>query len=211
MSRLVLLCAAAFAALAVLVTVGAVPGDAAVSTAAVDAARTDPTTTRLAQAVEAVTQPGWVYLAGLLAVVLALVAGRRRQAVAALAAGAVAAVASPLLKALTDRARPALEAGLTSAGGGSFPSGHALASATVVLSLVLLLVAPRFRGVAAVAGAVELCVVAVDRVWLGAHWPSDVLGGWLLAVVVVGTATVLSERHGHGPGAPARARQQGRG
>ncbi|PRY17888.1 phosphatase PAP2 family protein [Kineococcus rhizosphaerae] len=211
MSRLVLLCAAAFAALTVLVTVGAAPGDAAVSAAAVQAARTSPATTRAAQVVEAVTQPGWVYLAGSLGLLLAFRGGRRRQAVAALAAGAVAAVASPLLKALTDRARPALEAGLTSAGGGSFPSGHVLASATVVLCLVLLLAPPTRWGVVAVLGAVELVVVSVDRVWLGAHWPSDVLGGWLLAAVLVGTATVLSQRHGHRRGAALRPRREGHG
>ncbi|MEZ0492936.1 phosphatase PAP2 family protein [Kineococcus sp. TBRC 1896] len=185
---LVALCALGFAALTVVVTVGAVPGDAAVSAAAVDSANASPGTTRVAQVVEALTQPVWVYLLGVLGVLAAHRAGRRRQAGAALAAGAVAAVASPALKALTDRGRPALEAGLTTAGGGSFPSGHTLASATVVLAAVLLLAPPAWRGVVAVLGATELVVVSIDRVWLGAHWPTDVLGAWLLAGAVVGAA-----------------------
>ncbi|WP_432511118.1 phosphatase PAP2 family protein [Kineococcus sp. SYSU DK001] len=210
--RLVALCGLGFVVLTVVVVAGTVPGDARVSAAAVDAALASPGPTRVAQVVEAVTQPVWVYLAGLAGVVVAHRRGRRRPARAALAAGAVAAVASPALKALTDRARPALEAGLTTADGGSFPSGHVLASTTVVLSFVLLLVPPSRRAAVAAVGAVELVVVAVDRVWLGAHWPSDVLGGWLLAAVLVGTAAwwaSRSERDRHLRGAPGGARLDG--
>jgi undecaprenyl-diphosphatase len=125
--------------------------------------------------------------------------------VAALAAGALASVASPAFKALTDRGRPALEAGLTTAHGGSFPSGHALASTTVVLAAVLLLAPPGRRRLVAVVGAVELAVVSVDRVWLGAHFPSDVLGAWLLAGALVGTAVWWagrSEQQAHRRRAP---------
>jgi undecaprenyl-diphosphatase len=202
-SRVVLLSALAFVVLTVLVTVGAADGvlsrvDDSVSTAAVEAAEQNSTTTRVAQTIEAVTQPVWVYLVGLVGVVWAWFAGRRAPAVAALCAGVVAAFASPAIKALVDRARPALDAGLTTAGGGAFPSGHVLASTTVVLLFVLLLVDPAWRGLAAVVGAVELGVVAVDRVWLGAHWPTDVLGGWLLALVIAGSARQVLRRSGRG-------------
>ncbi|MBB2902823.1 undecaprenyl-diphosphatase [Kineococcus radiotolerans] len=209
MSRAALGCAVAFAALAVLVTTGATArADAALSAAAVDAARAHPGPTRLAQLVEAVTQPVWVYLLGLAGVVAVWRRGRRRHARAALLAGALAALASPALKAAFGRERPALDAGFTTAGGGSFPSGHALASATVVLVAVLLLVPPRWRRAALALGVLELAVVAVDRVWVGAHWPSDVLAGFLLAGVVVAAVArpVLrpgrSEGDGDRPSAP---------
>nr|WP_276612368.1 phosphatase PAP2 family protein [Kineococcus vitellinus] len=123
--------------------------------------------------------------------------------------GALAAVLSPALKLLLGRERPALEAGLTSAGGGSFPSGHAMSSATVVLLAVVLLLRPgALRRLVGVLGALLLVVVAVDRVWLGAHWPTDVLGGWLLAAALVGAAAwwrQLSEHHGDEAAAPLRA------
>ncbi|WP_432540411.1 phosphatase PAP2 family protein [Kineococcus sp. SYSU DK002] len=212
MIRLALVCALGFVALTVAVTAGATAGLDALSAPAVQTAQASPATTRVAQVVEAVTQPVWVYLVGLAGVVVTYRGGRRRPAVAALAAGAVAAVASPAVKALTDRARPALEAGLTTAHGGSFPSGHVLASTTVVLTFVLLLAPPDRRGVVAVVGAVELVVVAVDRVWLGAHWPTDVLGGWLLAGALVGTASWWagrSEGDRHLGGAPGGARLDG--
>ncbi|GAA0289491.1 phosphatase PAP2 family protein [Kineococcus aurantiacus] len=212
--RLALACAAGFAALTVLVVVGEVPGDGAVSAAAVRAAQADPGLTRVAQVVEAVTQPVWVYLAGFVGVVAAHRAGRRRRARAALLAGAVASVASPVVKALTDRPRPALEAGLTTASGGSFPSGHVVASTTVVLVVAVLLVPRARRGAVLAVGAVEVALVAVDRVWLGAHWPTDVLGGWLLAGALVGAAAWWadrSERDGDRPGAALGAHRGGGG
>lgn len=163
----------------------------------------------MAQVVEHVTQPGWVYLAGFACVVLCWRAGRRRDAVTALVAGAVGSVTSPVVKALVGRERPALEAGLTTAGGGSYPSGHALASATVVLVLLLVLAPPaRSRGSrwGRWTAAVLFClVVGVDRVWLGAHWPSDVLGGWCLAAVIASLAalSVRGARQRTSPGGSA--------
>ncbi|WP_432522505.1 phosphatase PAP2 family protein [Kineococcus sp. SYSU DK006] len=203
-------CAAAAAALAVLVSTGASAGlDGPLSRAAVSAALEHPGPTRVAQVVEALTQPVWLYLLGALATAWCARAGRGRDALTALVTGAVAALLSPALKLLLARERPALEAGLTSAGGGSFPSGHAMSSATVVLIAVVLLLRPgALRRLVGVLGALLLLVVAVDRVWLGAHWPTDVLGGWLLAAALVGAAAwwrARSQRHGDGTGAPLRA------
>ncbi|WP_380156732.1 phosphatase PAP2 family protein [Kineococcus sp. R86509] len=212
MIRSALGCAVLFVALAVLVTTGATARpDRFLSELGTAAAGAHPTLTRVAQVVEAVTQPVWVYLAGLLGVVAVWRRGRPRAAVASLVAGAVASVTSPALKAAFDRERPAVDLGYTTAGGGSFPSGHALASATVVLLLVLVLVPARWRSRAIVLGSLELGVVAVDRVWVGAHWPSDVLAGFLLAgLIVLLAARFASEADGDpagaagGPGPEAR-------
>lgn len=174
------------------------PVDGPVSSAAVAEALRSPALTRGWQVVEAVTQPVWFHTAGVVGAVVVLRRGRRREAVAALASTAGAALVSPAVKALVGRPRPALDAGLTTAGGGSFPSGHALASATVVLYVLVLLLPPaasRARRVGRVAFAVAvLLVVGVDRVWLGAHWPSDVVAGWLLAGAVVATAAAVAHR-----------------
>lgn len=198
-----LACAAAAGLLALAVVRGwTAPVDGPVSRAAVAAALGSPGWTRGWQVVEAVTQPVWFHTAGVVAAVVVLrrseAAGRRRAAWAALAATTAAAVVSPVVKALVDRPRPALDAGLTTAGGGSFPSGHALASATVVLYVLVLLLPPaatraRRLGRRAAAAAV-LLVVGVDRVWLGAHWPSDVLAGWLVAGALVAAATAVARR-----------------
>lgn len=85
-------------------------------------------------------------------------------------------------KALVARARP--DAALADAvvSGWSFPSGHTSMSAIVFLTLGSLLAAMRVRQrerIFILATAVLLTVlVGISRVMLGAHWASDVLGGW---------------------------------
>ncbi|WP_432533567.1 phosphatase PAP2 family protein [Kineococcus arenarius] len=202
-------CTLAAAVLTALVVSGASAGlDGPLSRAAVSAALDAPALTRAAQVVEHVTEPVWVYLAGLAGVVACARSGRRRDALCALVAGVVAALASPLLKLLVGRVRPALEAGLTGSDGGSFPSGHAFASGTVVLGALVLLAPPaRSAGrlvLRAGAGALVLLLIGVDRVWLGAHWPTDVLGGWLMAAVLVCLAAAVAAR-----GRPATGRPVG--
>ncbi|GHH64227.1 phosphatase PAP2 family protein [Promicromonospora soli] len=105
---------------------------------------------------------------------------------------------SNLLKELVGRARPVLDQPVESAGGFSFPSGHAANTAAMTTALVVL-VWPSLRSralrVAAVAGAAVLTVAtAVDRVMLGVHYPSDVVAGILFGVGFV-LASYLTYRH----------------
>ncbi|GAA7197602.1 phosphatase PAP2 family protein [Helicobacter pylori] len=94
-----------------------------------------------------------------------------------------------LLKHFVARPRPATngELGeLAFAHGFSFPSGHALASALFYGSLALLLCYSNANHRTKTIGAVVLLfwifLMAYDRVYLGVHYPSDVLGGFLLGV-----------------------------
>ncbi|WP_454917462.1 phosphatase PAP2 family protein [Xanthobacter sediminis] len=66
----------------------------------------------------------------------------------------------------------------------SFPSGHAMLSAIVYLTLGALLARTQARTrvkvfLLAMAAAVTV-IVGVSRIYLGVHWPTDVLGGWML-------------------------------
>ncbi|MFI6407387.1 phosphatase PAP2 family protein [Streptomyces sp. NPDC050548] len=102
------------------------------------------------------------------------------------------------LKALVGRPRPVWPDPVDSAHYAAFPSGHAM-TATVVCGLLLWLLhhhgAGRVVWRTAMALAV-ICVVGVGltRVWLGVHWPSDVLGGWVLGALVVAVAVEVYER-----------------
>jgi undecaprenyl-diphosphatase len=107
---------------------------------------------------------------------------RAGTAVFVLAAVAGGALISSLLKAGIGRPRPDLVSQLVDVSTLSFPSGHAMASAATYLTLGTLLarVLPSRRlrvYVLTIAVAVTL-LVGVSRIYLGVHWPSDVLAGW---------------------------------
>jgi undecaprenyl-diphosphatase len=86
------------------------------------------------------------------------------------------------LKAALDRQRPDLVPALTEAHFASFPSGHSMAAAATYLTLGALIarVQPRRRlriYFLALSVLVTL-LVGVSRVYLGVHWPTDVVAGW---------------------------------
>lgn len=91
-----------------------------------------------------------------------------------------------LLKLLVARPRPVTNGELVFAHGFSFPSGHALASALFYGSLALLLCYSNANNRTKTIGAIILLfwivLMAYDRVYLGVHYPSDVLGGFCLGV-----------------------------
>jgi undecaprenyl-diphosphatase len=121
--------------------------------------------------------------------------GQRRHAVWAVVTVAVGGTLDTPLKELFARARPVFDVPVATAPGYSFPSGHALNTMIVGAGAVILgWSATRSRPparAALLAGATALVLVTgFDRVGLGVHYPSDVVGGWLigLATVLVTTA-----------------------
>ncbi|WP_306317172.1 MULTISPECIES: phosphatase PAP2 family protein [unclassified Streptomyces] len=102
------------------------------------------------------------------------------------------------LKAALDRPRPVWREPVDSAHYAAYPSGHAM-TAAVVCGLVLWLLRRYGAGPALWYPALVLAVVSVlgvglTRLWLGVHWPSDVLGGWLLGALTVALATAAYDR-----------------
>ncbi|WP_019069431.1 phosphatase PAP2 family protein [Streptomyces hokutonensis] len=111
---------------------------------------------------------------------------------------ALGTVLQQTLKALVDRPRPVWPDPVDSAHYAAFPSGHAM-TATVVCGLLLWLLHRSDAGRAVWRTAMTLAVISVagvglTRVWLGVHWPSDVVGGWVLGAFVVAVAVGVYER-----------------
>lgn len=64
----------------------------------------------------------------------------------------------------------------------SFPSGHALSSMTLVVILVTLTWGSRWCKWVMLGGSLFVLGIGWTRLYLGVHYPSDILGGWLLAI-----------------------------
>jgi undecaprenyl-diphosphatase len=102
-----------------------------------------------------------------------------------------------LIKVTVARPRPAANDALAEAAGHSFPSAHS-ATAVALYATLAFLAARYCRGAARVAvlaaGAVVVLAIGVSRVHLGAHYPVDVLAGWLTGGVLVLASWVLVTR-----------------
>jgi membrane-associated phospholipid phosphatase len=85
----------------------------------------------------------------------------------------------------------------------SFPSGHAMGSATLGVALVLLCWPTRWRWAVTVASVVFVLLIGVSRVYLGVHYPSDILAGWCAAIAWVFGMFVLVDRKAAPPRAPS--------
>lgn len=110
--------------------------------------------------------------------------------------GSWVGVMIPLLKNIFDRERPALWETIVEPSLQSFPSGHALAS-----SAIFLMIAYHWRrrnpswsalGYSIAIGLILL--IGVGRVYLGVHWPTDVLAGWVIGSASAGAVMWWSAR-----------------
>lgn len=123
------------------------------------------------------------------------------------AAGAIfVTVLNKIIKSIVARLRPDVSLHLIVQDGMSFPSGHSITSMFVYGMLIYLLYAGLkdcfleqknshsyvVRIILMVILAIPMIFVGVSRVYLGVHYPTDVLAGWCLAgVVIVGMAMII--------------------
>jgi undecaprenyl-diphosphatase len=141
----------------------------------------------------------------------------RRGAILLAGAGAGALVAELALKAYFARPRPDTIAWLVDAGGNSFPSGHSIGAAAVYLATAILIgrAAPARRLVIFPLAAIFITAVGLSRVYLGVHWPSDVLSGlclgasWTLALTAAIANADVTSRTSTTPRVNDRARHAG--
>ena len=117
---------------------------------------------------------------------------RRRRGTWAPLGFLVAAYVGALLaynvgKRLVGRRRPPLATWLVGASGYALPSGHATQSAAVYAALAVVLIPPgwtaRRKAAARIAVGAGVALIGASRVYLGVHWASDVLAGWVVGLL----------------------------
>lgn len=181
---------------------GVVELDRAAVAAATDLARDRPVLRGALLAWEEATQARWLNL-GVAAV--ALWAWRRRGLGTRSAWAVITLLVTwglaNVVKYVVQRARPVIDEALGHSPGYSFPSGHsmnAVGAGLVVTILLWPLLERRGRIVLVTAAAAVVALTGLDRVFVGAHFPSDVLAGFTLGTALVG-ASWLGYRGWHPP------------
>src|SRR5690348_16941652 len=142
------------------------------------------------EAVRDVTALGGTTLVTLVTTVAALTFlfhRRWRHALVMVGAVLLAWASSDVSKGLYNRPRPDLVPHGVYVYSGSFPSGHSTLSAACYLTLAMLVASletrRRTKALAYGLAAAVLVGVGFSRVYLGVHWPSDVLAGWCLGAM----------------------------
>ncbi len=90
-----------------------------------------------------------------------------------------------LLKFCISRSRPDAVLAIFESYGDSFPSGHSVYAATLSALIMLLWKKRKYRHISFVLAGLWLLLMGLSRIYLGVHFPSDVLAGWALGLIWV--------------------------
>jgi len=116
---------------------------------------------------------------------------RRREAVFTFVAVAGAGTLNVLLKGLFGRPRPEVFPHLVQESSSSFPSGHTMSAMAFAATVIVLCWPTRWRWPVATGATAYAFAVGVSRVYLGVHYPSDVIAGWAVTIAWVTIAWLL--------------------
>lgn len=132
--------------------------------------------------------------------------GRKRLVIIVLVSALGSLGVNTLMKNSFDRSRPELVPHHTAVYTASFPSGHAMAAASIYLTLGALLARleqrRRVKTYILLVATLLTLLVGISRIYLGVHWPTDVLAGWAAgagwALLCWLLAEIIQQRTGRG-------------
>jgi undecaprenyl-diphosphatase len=159
------------------------------------------------RAITELGSPAAVTVVALLTLLVGVLVGPWLHGLIGAIAIGLASAGNQAFKAVLARARPDVLDPIVDERGFSFPSGHALLGMTAWGILAVLVMRSRLplnvrRGVVAVL-AVLIVLIGLSRVWLGVHYPTDVLAGWTAGAVIVLLYARLTRRVSPEPAAAA--------
>lgn len=124
---------------------------------------------------------------------------RYRTALVVAAAAVSGEILNHSLKLVFMRERPDVVPHLRDVNTASFPSGHAMESAIVYLTLGVMLMRVAQRRLTKIycltIAVLVTLLVGISRVYLGVHFPTDVLGGWMLGFVWASLCWLIEQRY----------------
>jgi undecaprenyl-diphosphatase len=124
--------------------------------------------------------------------------GRYRTALVVLITAASGEIATSAMKNIFLRPRPTVVPHLRDVASTSFPSGHAMESAIIYLTLgamLMRIVEGRLTKLYCIGMAIFVTfLVGVSRVYLGVHYPTDVIGGWIFGFFWASLCWLVSQR-----------------
>ena len=141
-----------------------------------------------------VTELGGVVMVTLVTTTaVALLLNKRRFKDAIIMASSIAGAAAliVILKSIFARDRPSLWEQLVMESSYSFPSGHSIASSALALTTVYLLRNSKYKNVALLLAIPYMVLIGFTRMYLGVHYPTDVIAGWLVSGIWLGIVIVI--------------------
>lgn len=153
----------------------------------------------LTPAVRAVTYMGnWQTIVVLCIVMLAASPLRIKYGIPVSAGALAVTLINRTIKNIVQRARPEDIAHLVNEGGFSFPSGHAAAS-MFFYGMLIYLVRSNVKdkekaNIITALLAIPMLLIGPSRIYLGVHYPTDVLAGWCLGIVMIAAVSAASEK-----------------
>lgn len=142
------------------------------------------------EAARDITALGGIAVLSMVTVIVAgflILDGKRHMALFVCGSVVSGLIAGTLLKDIFQRPRPDLVPRAAYFSGTSFPSGHSMMSAVTYLTLGALLARSherkRFKAYFLLLAVLLMFAIGITRVYLGVHWPTDVLAGWTAGAV----------------------------
>ena len=153
----------------------------------------------LTSAAKAMTYLGNWQPVTVLCIILLIIKPTRIRYGIPVSAGAISVtVINKIIKNLVRRERPDQIYHLIKQGGYSFPSGHSITSMFVFGMLIYLVRVNvqnrKAANVLTVIIAVPMVCIGLSRIYLGVHYPSDVLAGWALGIAVMMVVIEIADR-----------------
>ena len=96
-----------------------------------------------------------------------------------------AAVSNFILKLIFHRDRPTFWHSAITETGYSFPSGHAMISSALILCLIVMTWNTKWRLLSIIVGGVVVVMIGLSRLYMGVHYPTDVVAGWSVSIIWV--------------------------